>query len=85
MIIFISDDNASASIDSHTGRSVELSWPRAMCTESPNEATILPVNLDSVVGSVSDYDVSLIVASDTPGSAEVVTRVSVVTNDLDGI
>ena len=83
MIVLVCDDNSSASINGNSCWPVELPRARPVCSESPDKAAILSVNLNAVVGPVRNNEVTLFVASHAPGSAQVFRGVPVGADYLD--
>lgn len=83
MIIFIGDDDTLSAVDGNSGWTVELALPGPLGSESHNERAVFTIDLYTIVGPVGDYDVTSIVASYTPWTADVVGDVSIVADHLD--
>lgn len=83
MIVFIGDDDTLSAVDGNSGWTVELALSGPLGPESHDERAVLTVDLYTIVGPVGDYNVTSIVTSYTPRTAEVVGDVSIVADHLD--
>lgn len=72
MIILIDHDEATSGIDGDSGWTIELTRAIPVAPEFPDQRTVLAIDLYTIIGSITDYDVTLIVANQPPRTTEIV-------------
>lgn len=72
MVILIDHDKTTSGIDGDSGWTIELTRTVPIASEFPDQLAVLAIDLYTIIGSIADYDVTLIVANQSPRTAEIV-------------
>lgn len=72
MVILVDDDQATSSVNGDPGRTIKLTRTVPVAAEFPDQRAVLAIDLYTIVGPVADYDVTLVVANQSPRAAKIV-------------
>ena len=70
MVVLICDHDVSFPRHGNPGRPVKLAWPHSFRSKLVHELTVGVKDLNSVVATVTNNDVTLLVAADAPRATE---------------
>ena len=82
MVVFVRYDNVPLSCNSHSCWAIELAWTHSFSTKLVLELTVRVENLDSVIASIADNDVPLLVTTDAPWATELAVLRAVTSKKL---
>lgn len=84
MGILVDHDKATSSIDGDSGWTIKLTETVPVSSKFPDQHAVLAVDLYTIIGLIADYDITLIVANQSPRTAEIVRIVlAKITKDYD--
>lgn len=84
MVILVDDDETTSDVDGDSSRAIKLARAITVASKFPDERAVVAINLYAIIGSIADYDVTVVVAGQSPRAAKIVGVVlAKVTDDLD--
>lgn len=72
MVILVDHDKATSGVNGDPGRTIKLTRTVPIAPEFPDQRAVLAIDLYTIIGPIADYDVTLIVANQSPRAAEIV-------------